>query len=85
MRAKRILIVVIILILYLAGPLIAGLFGIGDREGPRIYPIEYHAQLYKITYSMSHTDKPRIPFDSGERPLFYGLPRTQRSLSVQDQ
>ena len=81
MRAKLILLVVTVLILYLAGPFIAGLCDIGDREGPRIYAREYHTALYRITYSMTHDDKPRIAWDAGEseRPLFYGLPRTQRS------
>jgi hypothetical protein len=79
MRAKLILSVVCASILYLAGPLIAGLFGIGDRDGPRIYASEYHTALYRITYSMTHDDKPRIAWDAGERPLFYGLPRTRRS------
>lgn len=81
MRTKLILSLVTVSILYLAAPLIAGLFGIGDREGPRIYAREYHTALYRITYSMTHDDKPRILWDAGEseRPLFYGLPRTRRS------
>jgi len=78
MRAKLTLSIVTALILYLAGPLIAGFFGIGDREGPRIYSRGFHTVLYKITYAVNHNDKPRISSDPGDRPLFYGLPRTRR-------
>ena len=78
MRGKLILSILAALILYIAGPLIAGLFGIGDREGPRIYSKDFHTVLYKITYSATHDDKPRIPFPAGERPIFYGFPRTSR-------
>ena len=80
MRTKLILSLVPIFVLYFTGPLTAGLLGIGDREGPRIYPVEYHTELYKITYEMSHGEKARMPINAGEteRPLFYGLPRTRR-------
>ena len=80
MRTKVILSIVPVFVLYFTGPLTAGLFGIGDREGPRIYLVEYHTELYKITYQMSHDEKARMAIDAGEteRPLFYGLPRTRR-------
>ena len=80
MRSKLNILVATVLILYLGGPLIAGLFGLGDRDGPRIYPSRYHTVLYKITYSMTHDDKPRIGWDSNEseRPLFYGFARPHR-------
>jgi hypothetical protein len=77
MRGKFILSILAALILYIAGPLIAGLFGIGDREGPRIYSKDFHTVLYKITYSATHDDKPRIGLGAGERPIFYGVPRTR--------
>ena len=76
MRGKLILSILAALILYIAGPFIAGLFAIGDREGPRIYPKDFHTVLYKITYSATHDDKPRVA--EGERPLFYGFPRTRQ-------
>lgn len=80
MRAKLILSIVSALILYLAGPLIAGLFGIGDREGPRIYAKEYHSQLYMISYEMVRNEKPRVSIETSalQRPIFYGFPRTRR-------
>ncbi|HKU76434.1 MAG TPA: hypothetical protein VJR02_21160 [Pyrinomonadaceae bacterium] len=81
MRAKLILSVVAASMLYLAGPLYAGLFGIGDREGPQIYSREYHTVLYVISYEMVRDEKPRVSIESTElnRPIFYGFPRTQRS------
>ena len=80
MRANLTLSIVAALILYLEGPLIAGLLGIGDREGPRIYPREYHTELYIISYEMVRNEKPRISFETSEleRPIFYGFPRTRR-------
>ena len=81
MRAKLNLSVVTTFILYLMGPIYAGLFGIGDREGPRIYSREYHSVLYMISYEMVRDEKPRLSIDASEteRPIFYGFPRTRRS------
>lgn len=81
MKAKHVLLVVIAVILYLAGPIIAGLFGIGDRDGPRIYSSEYHTALYIASYEAVRNEKPRISLDHDkfERPVFYGLPRRLRS------
>ena len=80
MRTNLILSIVVALILYLEGPFIAGLLGIGDREGPRIYPVEYHTELYKTSYEMVWHEKPRIGPEAYEleRPIFYGFPRTRR-------
>jgi hypothetical protein len=81
MRLKLVLSVSIALILYLGGPLIAGLLGIGERDGPRIYPSDYHSALYMIAYEEVRGEKPRLNIDQDqnlERPLFYGFPRTRR-------
>ncbi len=79
MRVKIILSIAIALILYLAGPLIAGVLGIGERDGPRIYPSDYHSALYIIAYEEVRGEKPRLNIDGElERPLFYGLPRPHR-------
>ena len=79
MRPKLVLSIAIVLILYLAGPLIAGLLGIGERDGPRIYPSDYHSALYIIAYEEVRGEKPRLNIDQDlERPLFYGFPRTRR-------
>lgn len=61
-------------ILYIVFPFIAGLFAIGDRDGPKIYPRSYHAILYIISYEMVRNEKPRRNIEL-ERPWFYGLPR----------
>lgn len=80
MKAKQVLSVVIAFILYLGAPLIAGLFAIGDRDGPRIYSSEYHTELYIIGYEAVRHEKPRLRFENNlERPLFYGLPRPLRT------
>ena len=79
MRVKIILSIAIALVLYLAGPLIAGLFGIGERDGPRIYPSQYHSALYISAYEEVRGEKPRLNIDQDlERPLFYGFPRPRR-------
>ena len=80
MRVKLIFSVVAASILYLAGPFVAGLFGIGDREGPRIYSREYHSFLYIISYEMVRDEKPRVSIETTEleRPIFYGFPRIRR-------
>jgi hypothetical protein len=72
-------VIALTVILYLLFPLVAGLFGIGDRDGPKIYPSSYHTVLYMITYEEVRSEKPREnPFY--ERPWFYGFPRKQREI-----
>lgn len=68
MRAKLILSVVTASILYLAGPFVAGLLRIGDREGPRIYSSEYHEFLYIISYEMVRDEKPRMNIETSVEP-----------------
>lgn len=65
------------MILYLIFPVVAGVFAIGDRDGPKIYPEYYHAQMYMISYEAVRDEKPRQNF-LFERPLFYGFPRKRR-------
>jgi hypothetical protein len=49
LKYKKILtLIVLIVLLYVGFPLMAGLIAIGDRDGPKIYPEEYHALLYMI-------------------------------------
>ncbi len=66
----------LVAIAYLSGPIIAGIFGIGNRAGPKIYPEGLHELLYVIAWqSSSHNEgKPRLPavFRSEYRPWFYG-------------
>lgn len=66
-------------VFYLLFPFVAGLFAIGDRDGPKIYPSSYHTILYMVSYEMVRDEKPRqSPFL--ERPWFYGFPRKRRDL-----
>jgi hypothetical protein len=55
--------------LYLLFPIVAGLFAIGDRDGPRIYPSSYHTILYIDSYEMVRNEKPRQSL-LFERPWF---------------
>jgi hypothetical protein len=68
-------------IFYIFGPIIAGLRGVGEREGPIIYPEEFHTGFYILGYEGMFHEKPRANPDSWmyKRPLFYGLPRRLKS------
>jgi len=61
------------LILYLTMPILAAIFEIGDRRGPRIYPVWLHEPIYKIVWVITPHDesKPRVRIGSN-RPMFYG-------------
>ncbi|MEX0652504.1 MAG: hypothetical protein WD534_16295 [Phycisphaeraceae bacterium] len=63
---------------YLVLPVVSGALEIGDRLGPRIYPVGLHSFLYLIGWELTDHQavKPRIPFGSPgnrSRPWFYGL------------
>jgi hypothetical protein len=63
---------------YLVAPVVAGVFEIGDRWGPAIYPVTLHEVLYKVGWGMAtHKEdgKPRIWAGARPewRPLFYGM------------
>jgi len=70
-----------LLVVYLAGPIIAGSRQIGNRLGPRIYPRGLHETLYIIAHEYTHNIKPRVPIDNSlyNRPWFYGQNRTPKS------
>jgi|GEM_PF-1504859 len=76
---KRIWIIsaIVLLLIYLSGPIIAATFEIGDRWGPKIYPIWLHEFMYSMTWCFTDHDlnKPRIGmwFKEKYRPWFYGL------------
>jgi hypothetical protein len=76
---KGIKLLALAVFLYLLFPMVTGLFGIGDRDGPKIYPSSYHSILYMESYEIVRNEKPRSdPWL--ERPWFYGFPRKQREL-----
>ncbi len=68
--------------IYLALPLAAGFFSVGNKLGPKIYPVGLHTALYTIGWEMNGSPerqrhgKPRVGFwcERADRPWFYGLP-----------
>ncbi len=70
-------------LLYVVGPIIAGATRTGDREGPLLYPEEFHTSLYIIGHECAFQEKPRQRLDCWmyRRPLFYGMPRRLQSAS----
>lgn len=76
--SRRLLIVVVTLatsLLYCSLPILAGIFSIGDRHGPVIYPQTAHEVLYIVGWELAgHSGKPRVlGRGAPPRPLFYGL------------
>lgn len=63
-------VILLLCLLYLAAPFAAGLFGIGDKRGPRFFPEGFHAVLYTVGHALTHDTKPRI--SRNERPWMYG-------------
>lgn len=61
---------------YLGAPIVAGIFEIGDRLGPRIYRVSLHENLYLLGWELSVHDEqtPVVPIGarSDLRPWFYG-------------
>jgi hypothetical protein len=78
-----ILLLLLVIGLYLAGPIVAGTLGAGDREGPIIYPAELHATLFGISYETTFHEKPRERADGWmyDRPYFYGQPRRLKTAA----
>lgn len=78
-KKKKLLLILggTLLFLYLIGPCIAAVFEIGNRWGPKIYPILYHETVYMMTWEMSvhEAKKPRIGYwyERKYRPWFYGM------------
>ena len=67
----------VLVIMYLVLPFVMGMYGVGDRRGPKVYPRWYHQELFKLGWEAgNHSEKkPRIPIDGWKtvRPWFYGL------------
>jgi len=63
--------------LYAMAPFVAGVIGIGNRWGPRIYPLAYHEVVYMLGWDFGSHEavKPRIAMGMRPewRPWFYGL------------
>jgi hypothetical protein len=76
-KKLTIAILVVLTCSYLSGPFIAGTLGIGQRDGPIVYPEALHESIYIIAHEGARKEKPRLALDSWmyNCPLFYGLPR----------
>jgi len=63
---------IILIVTYLAGPIVAAALRYSDRRGPVIYPKAYHEIIFIIAHEAFHDgEKPRLPIHPGERPWFY--------------
>ena len=67
--------VVGLIMLWLALPVIAGLFNIGAPDGPRIYPAGMHSSLFGLGYRAAGRGEPHSSMTSWlyTRPWFYGM------------
>ena len=70
-RKRSTFIIAGIVLIYIFTPLVAGMVGTYDRRGPKVFFEFHHEILYRIGYSFTHDDKPRVPLT--ERAWFYGL------------
>lgn len=76
LKKAKPLILVGALALYFVLPIIAGTFAIGDKWGPKIYPISLHEPLYTFSWKLVHGGSaPRIGlwYRKAYRPWFYGM------------
>ena len=85
---KKMVVALILLAAYIAAPIFAGVFEIGDRMGPRLYPVGLHENLYSLGWKLSshQESKPRVApwFKSELRPWFYGMHSRNNDLVVVD-
>jgi len=67
----------VLVALYVVGPAIAAFLEVGDRWGPKIYPLWYHQAVYLIAWEWgTHPErKPRVGFWYKEqnRPWVHGM------------
>ena len=64
-----------LIMLWLSLPVIAGLFKIGEPNGPKIYPVRLHTALYGLGYRAAGHGEPHSSINSWfyVRPWFYGM------------
>jgi|UniRef100_UPI0037850B5D hypothetical protein len=81
MKHRRSTLVACLLIAYVSAPYLAGIYQIGEREGPVIYPEGYHSFVFQMGHESFHHEKSRQSLDVWmyKRPFFYGLPRRLKS------
>ncbi len=73
----KLYLLIVIVALYVVMPVVAGAFVIGDKWGPKIYPVALHEPLYAIGWRVTHPNgrKPRVGlwYKKAYRPWFYGM------------
>ncbi len=67
--------VVGLIMLWLILPVIAGLFKIGEPDGPRIYPASMHRAIYSLGHRAAGRGEAHSSLSSTfyTRPWFYGM------------
>ena len=67
--------VVGLIMLWLILPVIAGLFNIGEPDGPKIYPANMHSALYGLGHRAAGRGEPHSSMTGWfyTRPWFYGM------------
>lgn len=56
----------------MVAPIIAGILGIGDKRGPKVFWIKHHELLFTVAYEWVHDENARANI-SRERAWFYGF------------
>ena len=65
------MIFVALVMIYFTLPVLAGKFEIGEKEGPRLYPVELHKTLYDWGWGRSHETEGLPASEIKDRPWFY--------------
>jgi len=67
--------IAILVVIWLLMPVLAGMFKLGEPEGPKIYPAKMHAALYRMGYGAAGHGTAHSSLTSFmyERPWFYGM------------
>jgi len=77
---------VLLALVYLALPVAAGFFKVGDQDGPRIYHESHHSLLYTFGYELANDNKEpnaSVFWLLTNRPWFYGMDRQQKPADEQ--
>lgn len=75
-RNRIVSVIALLIVIYAMLPLLAGAFEIGDKWGPKVYPVGYHSAMYVTGWEMTeHREegKPRMHPNAtlDMRPGFY--------------
>jgi hypothetical protein len=71
-KAVFVLLLIVLAVAYLSGPIIAGIFDIGNRAGPKIYAQGFHEAVYIIAWESGSEelqgDECRMKTENEARP-----------------